>query len=213
MCGGGGGGSDDVLEFQKEQDRRRQERREKGQQDIRAFFDGGVTSDGRRFEGFDEDFFQQRADAFEDFANPQVDNQFQDARLALMEGLANANLFDSTAANTGADQLQRDLDQGRDRVARRGQQEAQNAKQQVQRQRQNLTSLVQSGAAPGDLPLESAAQALDFADSFNPVGQLFEGTTRLVGGVQQGRRNNAIRSRVNNSFSSNPSSGSGSTRG
>ena len=213
MCGGGGDGSEKMLEYQKEQDAKRQERRRKGMEDVRAFFDGGIASDGTQYEGFGPEFYQERADAYEDYANPQIDNQFQDARLALMEGLAGANLFDSTAANAGADRLQRDLDQGRDRVARKGQQQAQQAKRQVQNQRQNITNLVQSGADPGSLPMESAAQALDFADSFDPIGNAFQGTTQLVAGYQQGRTRDAIRGRVNSAYPGTSSPNKGSGRG
>ena len=209
MCGGGSDGSDEMLAYQKEQDAKQRRRREEGMQNVRAFFDGGLTTEGERHEGFGDDFFDQRADAYEDFANPQIDNQFQDARLALMEGLSSANLYGSTAQQFGGDQLQRDLDQGRDQVARQGQQQSENARQQVSNQRQQMTSLVQSGADPGSLPMESAANALDFADSFDPVGQAFQGTTQLAAGAVRGRGRDKARGRVNSAYGSNPNSGSG----
>ena len=211
MCGGGGDGSEKMLNYQKEQDRKRRERREKGMQNVEAFFEGGRASDGTEYEGYGPEFYDERAEAYQEYANPQVDAQFQDARTALLEGLAGANQFDSTAAQFGADRLKRDLDQGRDQVARQAEQTAEQAKQQVANQRQNITNLVQSGADPGSLPLDSAANALDFADSFDPIGNVFQGTTQLVGAYGQGQRRDAIRSRVNSAYggarSPNTSSG------
>lgn len=209
MCGGGSDGSEEMLAYQKEQDRKQRRRREEGMENVRAFFDGGHDSDGEFHRGFDDDFHEQRADAYEEFANPQIDNQFQDARLALMEGLSSANLHGSTAQQFGADQLQRDLDQGRDQVARQGQAQVQNSKQQVQNQRQQMTSLVQSGADPGQLPLESAANALDFADSFDPIGNVFQGTTQLAAGAVRGKGRDAAVRRGNAAYGTNPNSGSG----
>ena len=215
MCGGGGGNAaEDSLRYQKEQDAKRERRIKKGMSDVESFFDGGYV-DGEYYEGFDDQFFDQRADAFEDYANPRATRQFKDAQEGLLYGLADANLLNSSAAVDDFGTLDRELTQARDDVARRGDNFADGAREAVAGQRANLTNLIQSTADPTAIrsQLGSVADVLNTADSYSPVGNFFEGTTRGIGAYQAGADRQAIRQRVNQSYASNPSSGSGKNYG
>ena len=215
MCGGGGSdAAEDSLRYQKEQDAKRERRIKKGMSDVESFFDGGYV-DGEYYEGFDDQFFDQRADAFEDYANPRATRQFKDAQEGLLYGLADANLLNSSAAVDDFGTLDRELTQARDDVARRGDNFADGAREAVAGQRANLTSLIQSTADPTAIrsQLGSVADVLNTADSYSPVGNFFEGTTRGIGAYQAGADRQAIRQRVNQSYASNPSSGSGKNYG
>jgi hypothetical protein len=215
MCGGGGSdAAEDSLRYQKEQDAKRERRTKKGMSDVESFFDGGYV-DGEYYEGFDDQFFDQRADAFEDYANPRVTRQFKDAQEGLLYGLADANLLNSSAAVDDFGDLDRELGTARDDVARRGDNFADGAREAVAGQRANLTNLIQSTADPTAIrsQLGSVADVLNTADSYSPVGNFFEGTTRGIGAYQAGADRQAIRQRVNQSYASNPSSGSGKNYG
>ena len=215
MCGGGGSdAAEDSLRYQKEQDAKRERRTKKGMSDVESFFDGGYV-DGEYYEGFDDQFFDQRADAFEDYANPRATRQFKDAQEGLLYGLADANLLNSSAAVDDFGTLDRELTQARDDVARRGDNFADGAREAVAGQRANLTNLIQSTADPTAIrsQLGSVADVLNTADSYSPVGNFFEGTTRGIGAYQAGADRQAIRQRVNQSYASNPSSGSGKNYG
>jgi hypothetical protein len=215
MCGGGGSdAAEDSLRYQKEQDAKRERRIKKGMSDVESFFDGGYV-DSEYYEGFDDQFFDQRADAFEDYANPRATRQFKDAQEGLLYGLADANLLNSSAAVDDFGTLDRELTQARDDVARRGDNFADGAREAVAGQRANLTNLIQSTADPTAIrsQLGSVADVLNTADSYSPVGNFFEGTTRGIGAYQAGADRQAIRQRVNQSYASNPSSGSGKNYG
>ena len=213
MCGGGGSdAAEDSLRYQKEQDAKRERRIKKGMSDVESFFDGGYV-DGEYYEGFDDQFFDQRADAFEDYANPRATRQFKDAQEGLLYGLADANLLNSSAAVDDFGTLDRELTQARDDVARRGDNFADGAREAVAGQRANLTNLIQSTADPTAIrsQLGSVADVLNTADSYSPLGNLFEATTRGASAYQTGVNRDSARRQVEQAYASNPSSGSGRT--
>jgi len=207
MCGGGGSdAAEDSLRYQKKQDAKRERRVREGMDNVDAFFDGGVV-DGKAYSGFDDRFYNKRADAYEDFANPQVTRQFRDAQEGLLYGLADANLLNSSAAVEDFGTLDRERTQARDDVARRGDNFADGAREAVAGQRANLTSLIQSTADPTAIrsQLGSVADVLNTADSYSPLGNMFEQTTRGVGAYQGGRDRAAARRQVEQAYASNPS--------
>lgn len=214
MCGGGGGGSGDALNYQKEQDRLREERIREGMSNIDAFFEGGVVN-GERYDGFDDSFYNKRAQAYEDYANPQVKRQFRDAQEGLLYGLADSNLLNSSAAVRDFGTLDRELEDSLANVARRGGNLADQSREAVANQRSQLTALVQSTADPTAIrdQLPNVAGVLDAADSYSPLANVFEGSTRAIQAYNTGQRRDAIRNDVNQAFSSNPSSGSGQNFG
>lgn len=207
MCvGGGSDAAEDSLRYQKEQDAKRERRVREGMGNVDAFFDGGVV-DGKAYSGFDDRFYNKRADAYEDFANPQVTRQFRDAQEGLLYGLADANLLNSSAAVEDFGTLDRERTQARDDVARRGDNFADGAREAVAGQRANLTNLIQSTADPTAIrsQLGSVADVLNTADSYSPLGNMFEQTTRGVGAYQVGQDRAAARRQVEQAYASNPS--------
>jgi hypothetical protein len=144
-----------------------------------------------------------------------VTRQFRDAQEALLYGLADANLLNSSAAVSDFGTLDRELADARADVSRRATNKADQAREAVAGQRANLTNLIQSTADPTAIrsQLGGVADVLTAADSFSPLGNFFEGTTRGVSAYQLGADRAAIRNRVNSAYASNPSSGSGKAFG
>ncbi len=81
---------------------RRQENIAQGQQEISSAF-------GQ----FNDDFFNQRAQSFKDFAMPQLDRQFQDQMRNLTAALARSGNLNSSLRGNLMGQLQREYDTGR----------------------------------------------------------------------------------------------------
>ena len=214
MCGGGGSDAgEQSLRYQKEQDAQRESRIKKGMADVSAFFDGGYTDSGEYQQGFGDSFFDKRADAYQDYANPQVKRQFRDAQEGLLYGLADSNLLNSSAAVADFGTLDRERTEALDSVARRGGNFADDAREAVAGERANLTNLIQSTADPTAIrsQLGSVASVLNTADSYSPLGNLFEATTRGAGAYQTGVNRDSARRQVEQAYASNPSSGSGRT--
>ena len=208
MCGGGGGddSSKKMLEYQKEQDRKREEQARLGMANIDAMFDGGYTPDGKQHGGFDDSFFDQRRQAYLDYANPQVSRQFDNAGDQLVFALSRAGTgVSSMAAGRHAD-LQRDHDEAREQVAMKAANEEGAARQAVADERSRLTSLVQSGASPSAISgmLPSVAQALDTRPSYSPLGPMFQSATAGIGAYQQGQAYGSAANRVNARYETSP---------
>jgi hypothetical protein len=208
MCGGGGGsdGSEEMLQYQKEQDQKREERARRGMAEVDAMFDGGFTRNGQRHRGFDDSFFDQRRQAYLDFANPQVDRQFGDAGDQLVFALSRAGTGQSSMAARRHADLRRDYDQERERVAMRAANEEGSARQAVSDERSRITSLVQSGARPDAVSamLPSVAQALDIRPNYGPVGPLFQSATAGIGAYQQGQAFGNTANSVNARYQNSP---------
>jgi hypothetical protein len=143
-----------------------------------------------------------------------VTRQFEDAQESLLYGLADANLLNSSAAVRDFGTLDRELTQARDDVARRGMNFADDAREAVAGQRSNLTNLIQSTADPTAIrsQLSSVADVLNTADSYSPLGNMFDDTLRGVSAYQTGADRAAVREQVNAAYASNPSSSSSGRR-
>lgn len=157
-------------------------------------------------QGFDDSFFDQRADDYLAYANPQIDKQFNDVGDQLVYALARAGTGQSSVATNRWGRLQSEYDQAREQAGLTAQGHADAARQQLADERAKLTSLVQSGADPAAINsmLPSIASALDTGPVHGPIGPLFQNATAGIGAYQDGRMLADTRNRVNSAYETNP---------
>lgn len=162
--GGGGVGSD-----QRKQEAERQARIARGTQAIDA-----------QFAGFDDKFYNRRAQDYENYAAPQIGQQYTRTGNSLTYQLARAGLRNSSVAGQKRAALDLENAQQLRNVADTGRAQANELRQEVEGQRSNIVSQLNASADPGQAGSAAlrTAQAYQQPTSFTPIGNAFEDFTR-----------------------------------
>ena len=129
----------------------------------------------RSFEGFQPEFFEKRAQAYVNYALPQVAEQYRGARNALVYGLSNRGLQQSSQATTGRENLERTAGTARQNVADTGLAQADQLRRDIEQARQqNIQQLYQS-ADPARAFQSAISTAAGFQrpSAFPPVANMF----------------------------------------
>ncbi len=127
------------------------------------------------FEGFQDPFFQKRAQDYVNFALPQEAQQYQQNRLAQTYGLANRGLSDSSVATQAHSNLERTAGQAKQTIADTALQQANQLRQDVENARQqNIQQLYQT-ADPAGATASAVNTAAGFSrpSTFAPVANMF----------------------------------------
>jgi hypothetical protein len=132
---------------------------------------------------FNDDFFNKRRDAYLDYANPQLEDQYGDANKQLTFSLARSGLLDSSVRGEKLGDLQKLYDTQKQAVADKALGYETGARNSVEDARGNLISTLNAtgdaeGAAKGALARSSALSA---PDVYSPLGQLFTDFTNGLG--------------------------------
>jgi hypothetical protein len=136
---------------------------------------GGTADINKAFSGFTPTFYQQRAQAYQDFALPQLSQQYETNRNQVGFNLANRGVLRSGTANKQWSNLARDLGQAKQTIADQGISQAEQLQQGVETQRQNLISQLYQGADPanaGASAIQVAANASQ-PSTFAPLSNMF----------------------------------------
>jgi len=145
--------------------------------------DGIRNIDGIFNNQFTDDYFKGRSKAFLDYANPQLNDQFADARKELTYFLDRNGTLNSTV-RTGKDaELAKLFDTNKRAVADKGLDFENSARNSVADARSGLVSQV---IATGDenaaaTNAQSRASLLTQPDTYEPLGQLFTTFTSGLG--------------------------------
>lgn len=171
MCYGGGGGDDylrEQYEKQAAEEAARQARITEGKEAINS-----------AFAGYDDTFYNERAQDYVDYATPQIEDQYKDAMKSLRIALArNNNLNSSYAAEKFAD-VKSDYLQGLTDAERKGMDYANQVRSSLASAQSNLQQQNASLADP-TLIAQMAANSIASSTalpSYSPVAQLFAGVT------------------------------------
>ena len=135
----------------------------------------GMGQINKAFAGFTPDFYQQRAQAYENYALPQLGQQERQTGQNLEESLADRGLSASGAGDTARSALAQDYALQQQGVANTGQQQAQQLQEQVQGQENTLVGELTSSNAPGQVAQQALSTAAGFQTPslFAPIGQAF----------------------------------------
>lgn len=139
----------------------------------------GTTQPGQ----FTDDFFNGRKQAYLNYADPQLQDQYGDANRQLTFSLARSGLLDSSARGQKLGELQKLYDTQKQAIADKALSYETGARNSVEDARSNL---IQTLNATGDA--EGAAnsalarsQALSAPDAYSPLAQLFTDFTNGLG--------------------------------
>lgn len=168
----GGGGSSNAANDAAAMERIRQQNIRDGTARINSIFDGGAPG---ATSGFNDQFFDDRRQAYLDYATPQVDRQFGDAQKQLTFSLARGGLLDSSVRGDKVAGLQEAYDLNRQQVGDQALAFETDARNSVEGARSNLIAMLNAtgdsqGAANSAL---AQAQALSQRPAFSPLTQLF----------------------------------------
>lgn len=171
MCTGGGGGDGGAAQARADEAARQ------------ARIQQGTASIDKNLAGFDKNFYDSRAQAYVNYANPQLSDQYANTQRNLAYNLARQGLTASSEASRNAGELQRQYNDARAQIAAKGMDVANEARQNVEQNRSELLSQLYAStdpAAASNAALNRAA-VLSQQQSFSPIGQLFANTTGLLG--------------------------------
>lgn len=130
---------------------------------------------GQQYQGFSPNFFQQRADAYTNFALPQLGQQYDQANRALQYGFANQGLSRSSAQQQAQSDLNLNFGQAKQNIIDTGTQQAQSLQQQIEQARENALSQLYQSANPaqaGQTALNTAQQ-FTAPSVYQPIGNAF----------------------------------------
>lgn len=168
MCGGG----DDGYAAQARADEAARQKRIKE----------GMSRIDKRFSGFNDEFFNKRAEEFQKTMNPQVSKQYRQANENLAYSLARSGLTDSSERSKSEGVLRNNLDTARAEIANQSIDRANEQRQSVE---QSKGALVSQLYATGDPQAASnaalnAANRLAGQQSYSLLGNMFANTAGMV---------------------------------
>ena len=163
MCIGGGGGDGGAAE------RKRQEEERQGR--IRA----GNKAIDDTFSQFDDDFYKGRREAYTSYAQPQINQQYEDAFEELRKTLAASNLSQSSIAARRRGRLEEQLGEMTRRMNLTGEDYSNKARAQIEAARTGLQNQNMNMADPALASANalSRAQQLNEVPVFDPITNLF----------------------------------------
>lgn len=190
MCRGPKVNNSAMLQQQQEAAEARQ-REEQRQARIK---DGNVKIE-QQFARFDNPFYGQRRQAYMDFYQPQLDNQFKDAREAMTYELARAGLVNSSVAGDRLGDLQREYDVNRASILSRATGEENNLRSRVNQERAALVTQLNATADADRVSNEALARTQVIQQEtprYDSLGDIFGGLLGGIGQFMQGQQDNRV---------------------
>lgn len=132
---------------------------------------------------FNDDFYKGRSKAYLDYAKPQVDDQYADARKQLTFALDRSGMLDSTGRTQKEAELRKQYDNANRTVSDKALDYENTARNNVESSRSNLISMLTStGDQRGAINAATGrAAALTAPDTYDGIGQLFGSFTSALG--------------------------------
>ena len=153
------------------------EREEQRQANIKK----GQQSIDTTFSQFDEPFFDERRQAFIDYQQPRVEDQYNNALRQLTFALARSGLNNSSVASTRRANAREKYDFAQQDMRRRADASANDARTAIENARQELST---NNAALAD-PTAAANAAISRAESLNALPK-YEPMLDLFGSLSEG---------------------------
>lgn len=135
----------------------------------------GTASINSAFSGFNPQFYNQRQQAYVDYALPQLAQQYQTNRNQVGFNLANRGLLGGSAAQSQLSQLNLANKQGAQNISDSGLAQAQQLQQQIEGQKNQLLGQLYQSADPSGAAASATSTAAGFAQPsvFQPLANQF----------------------------------------
>lgn len=206
MCGSGGGGSDKVLQYQRQQEEKRRENIERGEAQLEELFAALEGKTGKA------PIWETHQQAYLDFANPQLNRQFNDASEQLTYALSRAGQGGGSVAVDRRADLETDRGKRQLDIAETALGYGNKAKSDIAQQKSMLHQMLNNTANPGATTqaARSALSAISARPSLTPLGEmLFQNTTAGLAGALPAYGQGKDVARVNNIiYGGDPNKGS-----
>lgn len=166
---GGGGGNGSSAARDAEQQRQ-------------ARIQSGVSQIDGIFNQFDDNFYNKRRQAYLDFATPQLNDQYADARKQLTYALDRSGTTDSTARTTKEAELAKMYDTNRRTVDDNALNYENTARTNVAGAKSDLIGQLSASGDNASAVNSATARAasLSTPDAYSPLSQLFSGFTNAL---------------------------------
>ncbi|UXS23079.1 hypothetical protein [Agrobacterium tumefaciens] len=153
------------------------------QQFAEAVQGGKLFSGTTKSSGFDDAYFDGRRQAYIDYANPQLEEQYGNAQKELAFALSRGGLLNSSVRAEKTGELQKLYDVNKQKIADEALSHATQARNSVEDARANLISTLNAtgdaeGAASSAI---TRASALSQPAAYSPLSQLFADFTSGLG--------------------------------
>lgn len=127
------------------------------------------------FGQFNEPYFTGYENTYDDYYNPQVDQQYKDAEGTLESGLARNGVSNSSVAASQIGKLFQNYTNQKATIANQGVDAANQLRTQVNNAKTNLYALNRSAADPAEASTQAQADATSLVapQTFTPLGNLF----------------------------------------
>lgn len=127
------------------------------------------------FSGFTPSFFHGVGQAYQNFALPQLQQQYQSASNGLGFKLANQGLGDSSVAQDLGSKLANTMAQGQTQIGQEAQNQENQLRQNISQEQANLVGQASNSQNPGIVGTQAlgVAQGFGTPSSFAPIGNLF----------------------------------------
>lgn len=134
-----------------------------------------VSAINSAFGGFTPQFFGNRIQAYENYALPQLAQQYRQNQQGLNYALGNRGLLSSSDALRGNQVLQQANTLGTQQIGNQAISQAQGLQQQIAGQQANLIGQAQTATSPTALGQQALTTAAGFnqPSTFAPIGNLF----------------------------------------
>jgi hypothetical protein len=135
----------------------------------------GTQNINKAFSGFDQNFYNQRAQAYQDYAMPQLAQQYDQMKGQVGFNLANRGLYGSSTGNKQYSDLNQQMGVQKQAIADTGRSQAQALQNQVQSQQNALLGQLYQSADPTSAAQAATNTAASFQapQAFAPLGNMF----------------------------------------
>jgi hypothetical protein len=135
----------------------------------------GTNEVNQQFAQFTPSFYQQAAQAYTNYATPQVLQQYQQTGNTLTGNLARNGILNSSATSQLRGSLGNELNTNLSNVANTAQDQANQLQSNVQSQKNQLLQQVEAGASPSEIATQaqSATAGLRAPTPLPAVGNMF----------------------------------------
>lgn len=176
--------------------------------------DNKLFSGVSQVKGFDDDFYNSRATAYDNYALPQVDEQYAEAQKQLEYALARNGRLDSSTAVEQRAKLLDKYNQQKTATTDKGLQYANQARSSVEGSRSDLVALNSNLANPTQVAAEAQSRlaGLQAMPAFDPLGPLFTNAGESLGTQADLERRSSARYNTGLFTPAAVSTGSGSGR-
>lgn len=162
------------------------------EEERQARIDTGMSGISDAFSGFNDQFFDGRRQSYVDFAAPQLQQQFDDARKQLIFALNRGGKLDSSTAADKFGRLDEQYAKGTQDIQNKGLDFANSARSSVEDARASLVNQL-FATEDADVAVSSAlnrAKALSSNPGFSDIGNYFQnltaGLASTLGGANTG---------------------------